>query len=342
MPSPKRKLPVWDQAAREADLVLELPGRIPMFFRRIPAGSFRMGSRGFYPDEEPIHRVVIAREFYLGTFVVTQEQYRAVAERCPALREAPSPSEFKGARRPVENVSWYDATAFCQWLARWKGLPKEIGGVRLPTEAEWEYACRAGSETEYYHGEGEAALAEVAWCDQNSGNQTYPVDERPEEHPFGLHGMHGNVWEWCQDVFDAQAYRKRVDGWEAREWTLADAGDDALYWSLEHRKRQEPGPRPAGRFLEQHRRVLPLGEPPRERAGCSQQGQRLSRLSGSRSGGRARSAAVKRTRGGAGAGRRRPRDEAGVGRCRLGRSGCTRPDASNFTSRSEAKIFAET
>src|SRR5208283_3530718 len=109
-------------------------------------------------------------------------------------------------RRPVEQVNWNDATAFCEWLTEWKGLPKEIATVRLPTEAEWEYACRAGADTDYYNGDGEAALAEVAWYDGNSGNYTHPVDERSESHPFGLHGMHGNVWEWCQDVFDPNAY----------------------------------------------------------------------------------------------------------------------------------------
>lgn len=236
MPSRKTHLAVWDQAARDADLTLTLPGGISMFFRRIPAGNCRIGSRGVYPDEEPIHRVVIPREFFLGTFVVTQEQYRAVATRCPALKKEPDPSNFKGPRRPVENVSWHDATAFCDCLTGWKGLARGITAVRLPTEAEWEYACRGRSDTEYYNGDGEAALAEVAWYDGNSGNETHAVDERAESHLFGLHGIHGNVWEWCQDVFDANAYRKRVDGWAAEEWTLPDAGDDAHYWSDEDLK----------------------------------------------------------------------------------------------------------
>ncbi|HEY3856315.1 MAG TPA: formylglycine-generating enzyme family protein [Verrucomicrobiae bacterium] len=219
-------LTVWEKAARKADLTLKLPGGIPMFFRRIPAGSFRMGARGEGADEEPMHQVVVTREFLLGTFVVTQEQYRAVASRCPALKKQSDPSHFKGPRRPVEQISWHDATAFCQWLRCWRGLPKEIREVRLPDEAEWEYACRADSETEYYNGDGEAALANVAWFEKNSGNESHAVDERPESHPFGLYGMHGNIWEWCLGVHDSNAYRKREDGWEAREWVLSEKGKD--------------------------------------------------------------------------------------------------------------------
>jgi formylglycine-generating enzyme required for sulfatase activity len=230
MPQSTKKLPPWDQAKRDADLTLTLPGGIPMFFRRILPGSFPMGSRGESSSEEPIHRVVFPREFYLSTFVVTQEQYRAVAARCPALKKNPAPSYFKGPRRPVEQVSWEDATAFCHWLRRWKGLPHEIQEIRLPNEAEWEYAWRAGSETDYYAGDGEAALADIAWYDKNSGRGTHSVDERPESHPWGLYGMHGNVWEWCLDVFDPHAYRKREDGWMAGEWTFAHAGADALTW----------------------------------------------------------------------------------------------------------------
>jgi len=202
----------WTRAARDADITLELPGCVPMFFRRIPAGSFLMGSRGHYPDEEPQHRVVISRDFFLGTFPVTQEQYRAVASSCPELRANPDPSHFKGKRRPVEQVSWDDACAFCARLRAWEGLPDGVAEVRLPTEAEWEYACRAGTDTEYYSGDGEAALGDVAWYGGNSGGQTHQVDERLETHPFGLYGTHGNVWEWCRDVYLVDAYRHRGDG----------------------------------------------------------------------------------------------------------------------------------
>ncbi len=235
--SKRSELSVWEQARRDSDLTLELPGGVLMFFRKIPAGRFRLGSRGYDPTEEPVHEVVITQDFYLGTFVVTQEQWRAVAKKCPALKKQTDPSDFKGDRRPVEQVSWLDADAFCAWLAGWNGLPDDIREVRLPTEAEWEYACRAWTETEYYNGDGESALAEVAWYDANSGNKTHPVDERREEHPFGLYGMHGNVWEWCQDVYDEKAYRKCEDGWEAVEWRVDDAGEDAEFYNEEDRRR---------------------------------------------------------------------------------------------------------
>ena len=94
MPALTTALSVWDQAARDADVTLALPGGVPMFLRRIPAGRFRMGARGEYHVEEPVHRVLIPREFFLGTFVVTQEQYQAVATQCPGLKENPDPREL--------------------------------------------------------------------------------------------------------------------------------------------------------------------------------------------------------------------------------------------------------
>jgi formylglycine-generating enzyme required for sulfatase activity len=247
MPTPSIRASVWDGLADEPDYLLWLPGpkrnRLAMRFRRIPAGSFLMGSRGEGSDEEPRHRVVIGQEFWLGKFVVTQAEYRAVVRGLKALKRHldPEPSDFKGDRRPVEQVSWDDVTAWCDALGQWDGLPADIREVRLPTEAEWEYACRAGTETEYYNGDGEAALAEVGWFDGNSGEETHPVDEpilgRPERHPAGLMGMHGNVWEWCQDVWDANAYRKHEDPFPGQVWTPEDARDDAEYWSDEDREK---------------------------------------------------------------------------------------------------------
>lgn len=172
-----------------------------------------MGQRGFYDDEEPVHWVKIENTFYLGTFVVTQEQWGAVAEHCEVLRKEPGidPSEFKGKpRHPVENVSLLNAKQFCEWLENHReeiSLPEGFT-PDLPDEVEWEYACRGGEQdirTEYWNGDGEAALREVGWYQGNAGGTTHPVDEivatQPESHPCGLYGLHGNVWEWCNDYW---------------------------------------------------------------------------------------------------------------------------------------------
>jgi formylglycine-generating enzyme required for sulfatase activity len=183
--------------------------------------SFLMGSRGISGWEEPRHRVVIPQPFYLGTFPVTQEEFACFREE--------HRSQFHGKpKHPVEDVSWHDAQAFINWLNGLQTLPANHI-ARLPCEAEWEYACRAGTETEYWSGDGEAALKEVGWYgeDWETGG-THAVGESEAQHPWGLHDMHGNVWEWCEDVWDERAYRKRRDGWLARAWTEADAGEDAI------------------------------------------------------------------------------------------------------------------
>ncbi len=178
---------------------------------------------GYCAEEEPVHRVVITNDFYLGTFPVTQAQYRVVAECCSSLENS-DPSHFKGERRPVEDVNWHDVTEFCEWITDQRGVELAIQ-ARLPTEAEWEFACRGGPQMEYYSGHGVEALEQVGWFGDNSGGETHDVDERRENHPFGLFCMHGNVWEWCRDAWDANAYRKRPDGVED-PWCEGD--DNAL------------------------------------------------------------------------------------------------------------------
>ncbi|NBV46475.1 MAG: hypothetical protein EBR86_12775, partial [Planctomycetia bacterium] len=249
---PRSEIDVWQAARDAADAIVALPplhgGGEPLelFLRRVEASGsagFRMGSRGNDFDEEPTHRVVIADDFYLGTFVVTQDQWAAVWPGIDAARwypkggplgDAPGPRPGRfgdqpdSGSSPVEQVSWYDALAFCEWLT---AQMKVIGGRKppvgegwrfcLPTESEWEYACRgglegAGRDREYWNGDGEAALREVGWFDGNSGDRTHAVTEPvipgdPEAHPLGLCGMHGNVWEWCHDEGDAGAYRRRLD-----------------------------------------------------------------------------------------------------------------------------------
>jgi formylglycine-generating enzyme required for sulfatase activity len=191
------------------DHIVTLPGGVTMAFRPIPAGEFVMGSRGQFNREEPPHIVRIARPFYMGRWPVTQEQF-AVWTVAEGIEHQ---NHFGGRRdHPAEHMDWYQAAAFCEWLSRHApGLP--IGHVAaLPTEAEWEYGCRAGTDTEYSSGDGEAALREVAWFGEDfAKGSTHPVGSKAA-NAFGLHDMHGNVWEWCWDVYDPDAYKARVDG----------------------------------------------------------------------------------------------------------------------------------
>jgi formylglycine-generating enzyme required for sulfatase activity len=168
----------------------------------IPAGEFLMGSPDSDADardnEKPQHRVRITRPFYLGATAVTQGQYRAVTGAIP--------SHFKGSDDlPVEQVSWEDAQAFC---AKLNELEKEqLGGARyrLPTEAEWEYACRAGSTTRFCFGDDLARLEEYAWFNGNSDGKTHPAGQK-RPNGWGLYDMHGNVWEWCGDGYERTYY----------------------------------------------------------------------------------------------------------------------------------------
>ena len=161
---------------------------VGMRFVPIPAGEFMMGDA----DNGPTHKVTLTQPFSLGTYEVTQEQYEKVM--------GTNPSYFKGPQNPVEKVSWDDAVEFCRKLSE---LPaeKQAGYVyRLPTEAEWEYACRAGTTTEYSFGDSESELGAYAWYGQNSGRTTHPVGQK-KPNAWGLYDMHGNVHEHCQDWY---------------------------------------------------------------------------------------------------------------------------------------------
>jgi formylglycine-generating enzyme required for sulfatase activity len=137
-------------------------------------------------DERPTHEVMISKPYYMGKFEVTQEQYQQVT--------GTNPSAFKGRDLPVEEVSWHDAQEFCKKASGRTGLT-----VRLPTEAEWEHACRAGAKTAFYTGDTEADLDRAAWYYENSNGTTHPAG-RKVMNAWGLYDMHGNVWEWVQDV----------------------------------------------------------------------------------------------------------------------------------------------
>ena len=156
----------------------------------IPPGEFMMGSpeseEGRFSNETQ-HRVKITKPFYLSAHEVTQEQYERVM--------GSNPSSSTGDTKPVERVSWNDAVAFCGKLSDEEGVE-----YRLPTEAEWEYACRAGTTTAYSFGDDVAQLGEYAWYGKNSELITYPVGEKLP-NAWGLFDMHGNVVEWCQDWY---------------------------------------------------------------------------------------------------------------------------------------------
>jgi formylglycine-generating enzyme required for sulfatase activity len=160
-------------------------------FVKIPAGEFVMGDADGEDNEKPAHRVVITRGFEMGRYEVTQAQWEAVM--------GTNPSRFKGADLPVEQVSWEDAQAFLKAM----NAKNDDYVYRLPTDAEWEYAARAGTTGDYG---GTGNLNETGWYGANSGGKTHPVGTK-KANAWGLHDMHGNVWEWCQDWYDKFYYQ---------------------------------------------------------------------------------------------------------------------------------------
>ena len=187
-----------------------MDGRVPLW-REIPAGRFRMGSpeREGYDFERPQHEVTIITPFRFGAAPVTNAQYAAFdPDHKSSSYERVRAEELP--YHPVEDITWFEACSFCRWLAvsfAW------AHGARLPTEEEWEYACRAGDQTRYWSGD-EEDLAAVGWYAGNSGRRTHRVGEKPA-NSWGLYDVHGNVWEWTLSVWtDSYAGREvgvRVD-----------------------------------------------------------------------------------------------------------------------------------
>lgn len=175
--------------ALPATISLTLADGVAMTFALVQPGRFVMGSEPHFAerDETPQHAVTISRPFYIGTLEVTQAQWVAVM--------GSNPSKFQDRGRPVENVSWTDCQAFCAKLSAKTGRV-----VVLPTEAQWEYACRGGTPTRWFFGDTPENLRRFAWYGENAESTTHPGGTKTP-NPWGLFDVYGNVWEWCADWY---------------------------------------------------------------------------------------------------------------------------------------------
>ncbi|WNZ47377.1 formylglycine-generating enzyme family protein [Leptolyngbya boryana CZ1] len=226
-PNPQPKLTFQRRRQTVQFFVESLNENLGIQMMLIPGGTFLMGSPDTelerFSQEGPQHEVSVP-SFFMGKYPVTQAQWRAVAELPQVNQELnPEPSHFKGDQRPAEQVSWYDAVEFCARLSEFTGRE-----YRLPSEAEWEYACRAGTTTPFHFGETITTdLANYRGMDDEtfkwSGSyalgpkgeyreETTPVDSFESANGYGLFDMHGNVFEWCQDHWHESYEGAPIDG----------------------------------------------------------------------------------------------------------------------------------
>src|SRR5436190_999268 len=174
---------------------------------QIPGGKFIMGDKD--EVDAPPHEVVVS-SFWMDAHLVTQEQFQKIM--------GANPSRWKGDKNPVEQLRWSDAVRFCNKRSELEGLQTcydlktlkcdfDATGYRLPTEAEWEYACRAGATTAYFFGDSPAKLGDYGWFDKNSGGHPRPIGQK-QPNLWGLYDMAGNVWQWCNDFYKVDYYKE--------------------------------------------------------------------------------------------------------------------------------------